>query len=233
MNFFYYFRYFYFIASNWNVRLALFTVYREIKGEKKYRINTIKIDRLHHAGIKSRNLSHSSIYQGVNYYTVEKAFEFLKDSNLGHIVDFGSGKGRVMAVAAFHGFKNITGIDFASSLCKEAETNIEKIKPFFPRTRFQIICDDAVNYKIENDTDVFFFFNPFDEVVMLQVAKNILLSLRQKQRKIYIVYVNPLHQEIFLSAGFEEEYYLKKMEYIELSIFSNKLDELSDHPFRN
>ncbi len=226
MNFFYYFRYFYFIGTNWNSGLAFFTVYHEIKGEKKYRINTIKIDRLHHSGIKSKNLSHSSIYQGVNYYTLEKAFGYLESVNANYnIVDFGSGKGRVMAVAAYYGFKNITGIDFASKLCIEAETNIDKIKPLFPSTNFKIICDDVVNYKIENDTNVFFFFNPFDEVVMLQVVKNILLSLKQKSRKIYIVYVNPLHKEIFLSAGFEEEYYLMKMKYIELSILLKEVDE--------
>ena len=52
-------------------------------------------------------------------------------------------------------------------------------------------------------------------------AKNILASLKENHRQIYIVYVNPLHKEIFQSAGFNEEYYLKKMTYIELSILSN------------
>lgn len=226
MSLFHYFRYFYFIGTNWNFKLALFTLYHEIKGEKKYHINTIKIDRLHDTGIKSRNLAHSSIYQGVGYYALEKAFDYLKTIKANkNIVDFGSGKGRMMAVAAYYGFENITGIDFAPSLCEEAEANIAGIKSLFPSTNFTIICDDAVNYKIGNDTNVVFFFNPFDEVIMLQVVKNILLSIKQKQRKVYIVYVNPLHKEIFLSAGFEEEYYLRKMEYIELSILSNELDE--------
>ena len=226
MNFLYYFRYFYFIGINWNFRLAFFTIYHEIKGEKKYHINTIKIHRLRNLEIKSKNLTHSSIYQAINYYTIEKAFDYLKSINANkNIVDFGSGKGRVMAVAAYYGFEKIMGIDFASSLCTEAEKNIAGIKPFFPVANFKIICDDAVNYKIENGSNVFFFFNPFDEVVMLQVVKNILFSLKQKQRKVYIVYVNPLHKEIFLSAGFEEEYYMMKMKYLELSILSNEPDE--------
>jgi predicted RNA methylase len=140
-------------------------------------------------------------------------------------VDFGSGKGRVMAVAAFYDFKNITGVEFASSLCREAENNIAAIKPLYPSTNFKIICEDAVNYQIENDTNVFFFFNPFDEVVMLKVVKNLLFSLKQNPRKAFIVYVNPLHKEIFESAGFEEEYYLRKMEYIELSILSNEIED--------
>ena len=226
MKFFYYFKYFYFIAKNWNVRLAAFTVYHEIKGEKKYKIDTVRIDNLQHQKIRSSNLKHASIYQGTNYFIIEKAFQFLKSENANHeIADFGCGKGRVLVVAAFYNFKKITGIDFAESLCREAELNIEKIKPLFPETNFQIIYDDAVNYKIENETNVFFFFNPFDEVMMLQIVKNILSSLKKKSRKIYIVYINPLHKEIFLSAGFEEEYFFRKMKYLEFSILSKEAEE--------
>jgi SAM-dependent methyltransferase len=225
MNFLYYFKYFFFISKNWNPKLAFFTVYHEIKGERKYGINTIKIDRLHKLKIESDNLVHSSIYQGANYFVLEKAFDFLESENINkNIVDFGCGKGRVMAVAAFYGFKNITGIDFSPELCDAAEKNTASIKAKFPSTNFSVICLDAVNYKIEKDTRVFFFFNPFDEVVMLAVAKNMLASSKENPRKIYIVYVNPLHKEIFQSAGFQEEYYLKKMKYIELSILSNEVE---------
>ena len=226
MNSFYYLKYFYFIARNWNIRLAAFTVYHEIKGEKKYHLNTIEIDDLRSQKIESSNLSHASIYQGSNYFIIEKAFEYLKNQHANNnILDFGSGKGRIMVVAAHYSFKNISGIDFSEPLCREAEYNIEKTKLLFPETNFKIICSDAANYKIENDPNVFFLFNPFDEVVMLQVVKNILSSLKQNPRKVYVVYVNPLHKEIFLSAGFEEEYYLKKMEYLEFIILSKIPEE--------
>lgn len=217
----YYLKYFYFITRNWNIKLAAFTVYHEIKGEKKYQLDTIKVDNLQHQKINSSNLKHASIYQGTNYFLIEKAFDFLKSENANfHLVDFGCGKGRIMVVATYYGFKKITGLDFSQTLCNEAAMNIEKIKPLFPSTDFDIICNDAVNYSINDDDTVFFFFNPFDEVVMLQVVKNILVSLKKNDRKIYVVYVNPLQKEIFLSAGFEEEYYFKKMEYLEFVILS-------------
>jgi hypothetical protein len=60
---------------------------------------------------------------------------------------------------------------------------------------------------------------------MLQVVKNILASLKNDERKIYIVYVNPLHKDIFLSTGFQEEYYFKKMEYLEFVILVKQLEE--------
>lgn len=221
-----YFKYFFFVGNNWNYKLAFFTLFHEIKGENKYNIDTISIDRLKNAAIESNNITHSSIYQGVGYYSLEKAFDYLQSLNVNqNIVDFGCGKGRVLAVAAHYGFKKITGVDFARSLCNDALKNIERIKPLYPDTNFKVVCDDVVNYKIENDTNVFFFFNPFDEVVMLEVVKNILNSLKENLRKIYVVYVNPLHKEIFESAGIEEEYYMRKMEYIELSVLSNEIDD--------
>jgi len=73
-----------------------------------------------------------------------------------------------------------------------------------------------------------FFFNPFDEVVMIKVVRNILASLKEKPRQVHIMYANPVHKEIFLSAGFEEEYYLKKLYYLEVSILCNKSDDRDD-----
>ncbi|HEY9340098.1 MAG TPA: class I SAM-dependent methyltransferase [Hanamia sp.] len=226
MHFKNYFTYFYFIGINWNFRLAFFTIIHEIKGERKYGIESIKINRLKTLSIKGENKSHASIYQGANYFLLEKAFNYLKEVKAkDSFIDFGSGKGRVMAVAAFHGFRKITGIDFAASLCALAKENLNKIQPQFSQTKFTILCDDAVNYPIQKEDSVFFFFNPFDEIIMLKVVKNILKSLKEYPREVYVVYINPLHKEIFLSAGFVEEYYLMKMEYLELSILSFTPDE--------
>jgi SAM-dependent methyltransferase len=221
MNFVYYIRYWYFVGINWSFPLAFFTIYHEVKGEKKYNIKTIELDRLKTISIKGDNLSHGSIYQGCNYYVLQKGFDYLsrvpENKNL---VDFGCGKGRALVVAAHYGFNIITGIDFAKSLCHLAEKNIEVNKDHLDISRFNIICDDVINYKVKGEENVFFFFNPFDDVIMLKVVKNILSSLRENPRKIYIMYANPVHKEIFLSAGFEEEFYLKKLEYLELSVLS-------------
>ena len=46
MKFIYYLRYFFFIGMNWNFRLAFFTIYHEIRGERKYHLNSIGLDRL-------------------------------------------------------------------------------------------------------------------------------------------------------------------------------------------
>lgn len=214
-----YLKYFFFITKNWGLPLAVFTLYHEIKGEKKYNIRTTGYDNLSKLKIKSQNKLSAFIYQPVNYYMAEKAFNYLKlQSAEGSLVDYGSGMGRIMAVAAHYGFKNITGIEFAPELCEKAQQNINSIKTRFPDLRAEILCMDAIRYEVKSTDSVFTFFNPFSEKVMLQVVKNILKSLKEHPRDIFVVYFNPTEKEIFLSAGFRELWFYQKMAYLDLSI---------------
>ena len=216
-----YLNYFLFIFRYWNFQLALFTIRHEIAGEKKYGINTTGINKLKRLSVIGGNKKHASIYQAANYYLLEKVFNYLNEEKAtGTLVDFGSGKGRIMAVAAYYGYENIKGIEFAPALSAAAEKNIKTIQPLYPDTNFVIITENAVNYKVEKEDSIFFFFNPFDEKIVLRVVKNILDSLKVYPRKVYVVYINPMHKEIFESAGFIEEYYLSKLEYLSFSVMT-------------
>jgi hypothetical protein len=65
-------------------------------------------------------------------------------------------------------------------------------------------------------------FNPFDEIIMSAVVNNIFESLQNNPRRLYVIYVNPLHKEQFLKAGYTETWSRKKMKYIEAVILENK-----------
>ena len=73
---------------------------------------------------------------------------------------------------------------------------------------------------MNKEDSIFFFFNPFDEKIVLEVVKNIMKSIRHYPRKVFVVYLNPMHKEIFESAGFFEEYYVTELEYLELSVLT-------------
>lgn len=218
MKFIYYVKYFFYIAWHWNVRLAWFTILYERKGEKKYGINTTGIQKVQQLSLIGK-AEHAELYQGANYFLLENIFNYLEEINEPkNFLDVGCGKGRVLAVAAHYHFNKITGIEFAKELCDEARKNITPVQLKFPEKILNVIHTNAVNYAIEDDTNVFFFFNPFDETIMLPVVKNIRDSLKRNEREIYVVYINPVHKEIFLSAGFEQIYHLQKLRYIEASI---------------
>ena len=115
MKLIYYLKYFFFIGINWNFPLAFFTICHEIKGERKYNLNTTGLDRLRTLSIKGDNLAHASIYQASNYYILEKGFNYLRSINENNnITDFGCGKGRALVVAAYFGFQKY----YRNRLCK-------------------------------------------------------------------------------------------------------------------
>ena len=53
-----FFTYFIYIASNWNIRIAWHILLQEIKGEKKYRINTTGKDTLESLEEKGIDIDH-------------------------------------------------------------------------------------------------------------------------------------------------------------------------------
>ncbi len=208
---------------------------QEVAGEKKYGINTTGADELLKLEKQGIDISHATIYMPVSYTLLEEVFKQLNATKLlnskpvnpaspagRHFLDIGCGKGRALCVAAHFGFKKVTGLDFAKDLCEAAKENLTITKQKISGVEYNVINNDAFYFEIPDDVDCIFFFNPFDEIIMSGVVNNIFESLQSNPRKISIIYVNPLHKELFLKAGFKEIRYIKKMKYLEASILENK-----------
>lgn len=228
MKIFTYIRYFYFLLINWNLRIAVYMIRQEIKGEKKYGINTTGQDELINLEKLGIDISHATLYMPVNFALLEEAFKHLilkplnPSSPAGsHFLDLGCGKGRALCMAAHHGFTKVTGLDFSKPLCEMAKENLAKTKLQIPALQYSVINNDAFYFEIPEDVDCIFLFNPFDEIIMSAVVNNIFSSLQNNPRKISIIYVNPLHKELFLKAGYTQTWETKKMKYLEAVILTN------------
>lgn len=238
MKSFAYIKYFYFLLINWNVRIAWYMIKQEIKGEKKYGIDTTGADELIKLEKQGIDISHATVYMPVSYSLLEEILSHLELSHQRqnqqseiptasskhkhHFLDIGCGKGRALCVAAHRGFKKVTGLDFAKDLCETAKSNLATTQKKFPDLQYKVINNDAFYFEIPEDVDCIFLFNPFDEIIMSAVVNNIFTSIQTTPRKITIIYVNPLHKELFLKAGYTETWHSKKMKYIEAVILSSR-----------
>ena len=165
-------QYFLYIAANWGIRIGLFTLKEELKGEKKYWINTTSYSNLSRYKITGNQLAHATEYMPVNYFTLEQLLSHLPDNaTKGVFLDIGCGKGRAMCVAASYGFKKVTGIDFAKQLIDAAEKNLAQIKNQHPDLDYTLHWKDVVSFDIEQDVSTVFMFNPFDEILMRSVIR--------------------------------------------------------------
>ncbi|MEP6674399.1 MAG: class I SAM-dependent methyltransferase [Ferruginibacter sp.] len=213
-----YLRYFLYLAFNWNLRIAWYIIKTEIKGEKKYGIDTTGADELKQLEKKGVDIDHSTIYMPANYKMLEELFTATDLKDCKHFLDIGSGKGRALCVAAHYGATKVTGIDFSRELSLAAKKNLDSTQKKFTALQYNIVNNDAFYYEIPADVDIIFLFNPFDEVIMSGVAENIEISYEKNPRPITIIYANPICKDLFLEMGFKESFHVQKMKYLEAII---------------
>ncbi len=118
-------------------------------------------------------------------------------------IDLGSGKGLVLIRAARFGFKRVIGVEFGENLYQVARSNITKLQQREKAMdSIEMILGDAAEFQFPADSLVLYLYNPFGPEVVRKVLSNLESSLSEHPRSCWIVYVNPLHHEIFADSGF-------------------------------
>ena len=223
MKLFQHIKYFLYIATNWGLQIALFTLRQEWRGEKKYNINTTSFSDLSRFKITGNQLTHATEYMPVNYFTIEHLFTHLpKQARQGSLLDIGCGKGRAMCVAASFGFQKVIGIDFAKEMIDAAEKNLALTKSTYPSLDYQLLWADISTLEIGKEVQTVFLFNPFDEILLKTVVQKIETSLKSYPRELYVLYASPRHEDVFFAAGFDVLYRIKKFKFLEGIILTKK-----------
>ena len=172
--------------------------------------------------IESHNRQHGIYYEA----TPTKLFSSVMKNYLDVryedfiFIDLGSGKGRPLLLASDFPFKEIIGIEFSDSLHQVAQSNIaiykSKIQKCFT---IKSLCMDATEYQFPMENLVLFFYHPFREPVLSYVLDKLKQSIKEKHRKIIIIYCNPL-----LSHHIEQLGFLTQRKEIQLPFdFTRKL----------
>jgi len=207
-----YISHFWYVATNWNIWMAFFMVYDNIRGSLKYGSNTFIPVELKDLTITNGDKKKASRYEAVSFYMLEKLLSaFQKVSGITSITDLGSGKGRVLMVAPHFGFKEITGIDFAKELCQQANMNMREKEKEFPNIKWKVLNENVEDYDLTRQDSVFFMFNPFTEVVLKKFLEKLDHSCQQFPRSVYFLYASPQHQQLLLDDGYAIIYQTQMM----------------------
>jgi SAM-dependent methyltransferase len=173
---------------------AMFRVAVDIAFDLRYGTDTIRCAQMNMLDFESEHKECATLYQASEAQPLRGLMRKLDLPKDGSFVDLGAGKGRVLLIAAQFGFKRVIGVEFSRELCEIARENV---RAFARKTqtaaRIEIVEFDVANYPIESDSNVFFMFNPFDEVVLTQFLTNLRSSLTRFPRKIWLIYNNPIH----------------------------------------
>jgi predicted RNA methylase len=147
----------------------------------------ISLESLH---IDSPNKQHGFSYVPCTGVAVRTLLDSINSNFRGFcFIDFGSGEGRSLIIAATYPFDEIIGVEFANELHQVAGRNIAKASSVIPAiTTVRSICLDAAQFNIPRKDCVLYFYNPFGEAVFKTVLRNIERVHRECGAKFYIVF---------------------------------------------
>lgn len=108
-------------------------------------------------------------------------------------IDVGSGKGRVLLMAARYQFLRIIGIELMPELHRVAVANVEKLRALNQLgENVELLQMDATEYVFPAERMVIYLFNPLPEESLKKFLARLSQDLDAHPRDAYIVYHNPL-----------------------------------------
>jgi len=181
-----------------NVCMAfLFELYYGLDTEAQLSLRDIQVT--------SANKLFGEDYQAAPYLPIRLLFKKIMHiiPEKRSFVDYGCGKGRAMLIAAEHGIRIVKGIEFSPLMGQISKAIIKKYnKRAHNGTKFSVIEADVLDYKITAEDNIFFLFNPFNDVILDQVLDRIEKSLAIYPRFLIIIYVHPEHEHLIERRSF-------------------------------
>ena len=117
-------------------------------------------------------------------------------------IDIGSGKGRPLLMASEYPFRRIIGVEFLPELNAIAEDNIRKFPDARKRCKqIEARLADATAFEFPSEPLVVFMFHPLPESGFRKVIANLVASMRRNPRPVWLIYANPLFEDIVLQSG--------------------------------
>ncbi len=120
------------------------------------------------------------------------------------LLDYGSGKGRMLLAAAHYPFARVIGLELNEPDCEVARANAQVLTGRRWRrrpTQIEVIQADASTWPVPDDVTYIYMFNPFWGEVFEGMLDRVVESLDRRPRPLTIVYANPKCAPELLATG--------------------------------
>jgi SAM-dependent methyltransferase len=112
-------------------------------------------------------------------------------------IDIGSGKGRMLFIAAEYPFRRVIGVEFAVELHQLACKNIARYR--HPKRRsgsIESLNENAADFEFPSGKLIVYFFNPFGPKIMRRMLDNLERSLEREPRHVVLLMLWPEHSDV-------------------------------------
>ena len=133
-------------------------------------------------------------FEATPYRALDELFKHYRPAKNAHLVDFGCGLGRVLFYFHYRFKTRGTGIELNDETFPDLLLNYERYKEKKGKDDLPLtfIQEPAETVALPEDSNIFFFFNPFSFRIFEKVMENIIDSLVSHPRTAYIILYYPL-----------------------------------------
>jgi hypothetical protein len=103
-------------------------------------------------------------------------------------IDYGSGLGRVVMLAATYPFRKVIGVELSAQLHATAQKNLTLARPRLRCQAIELLNVDARQYVVPPEVTVVYFWSPFGTEILRSVLENIRQSVLAQPREVTILY---------------------------------------------
>jgi SAM-dependent methyltransferase len=127
-------------------------------------------------------------YGPTQYRDFHRLEEFIRPATPNEsFIDYGSGLGRILVLAAMLPFRRVIGIEISSELADRARRNVDQLRAKLRCQDVEILTCDATTFEVPTDVTTLYFNNPFAGSLLTSVLNNIRSSHQQKPRRIKLI----------------------------------------------
>lgn len=121
----------------------------------------------------------------------------IKDHSQYTFIDMGSGKGRMLFLAAEHSFRKVQGLEFVIDLHERACDNIKRYRHRKQKcAHLESIHGNAADFEFPSGNLVVCIFNPFGPEVLDRVLTNLSRSIDSHPRHVVILLIWPIQSQL-------------------------------------
>ena len=166
--------------------------------ELRYSVQSARHDTLEELDLAGpdRNWHHPS-----DWISVRRALSKLGVSDRDVFLDFGSGRGRAVLIAAGFPFARVVGVELSEELTAIAQENLERYRGPVRAGQVELVSADATEYAVPDDLTVAYFYAPFTGETFARVLSNLLESVDREPRVLRVVYNYPTEHNQLVATG--------------------------------
>jgi SAM-dependent methyltransferase len=154
-------------------------------------------------GIVDTAVPDASHYATMRYATIFRILEHLSLQPSDVLIDVGSGKGRLLCLAARYRVRELIGVEMVPELCRVAEENSRRMRG--RKSPITIYNMRAQEFDYTKGT-VLTLFNPFGAETLSVVVDRIRAGLQRSPRPLRIAYANPEHDHVLAQCPWLDRY---------------------------